>query len=160
MSKFDPYEFLKITRNPDGTLTRNMPIHNTDAEPDEASGMAAVSKDVTLSEEKKVWVRVYRPSKIPSNDGAVARLPVVIYLHGGSWVQFTAQDPVAHAFCKSIATMLTAIVVSVNYRLAPENRLPAQYDDAVDAIRWVQNQAMTYNLHPEPWLHNYADFSR
>lgn len=160
MSKFDPYEFLKITQNPDGTVTRDMPTHDTEPEPDEASGVAVVSKDVTLCKEKNVWVRVYRPIRIPSNDGTVARLPVVIYFHGGSWVQFTAQDPVAHAFCKSIATMITAIVVSVSYRLAPENRLPAQYDDAVDAIHWVQSQALTHNLHTEPWLHNYADFSR
>ncbi|KAK4747991.1 hypothetical protein SAY87_014577 [Trapa incisa] len=139
MSKFDPYEFLTITRSPeDGTLTRNMPTHETEPDSeDEAAalpGYPVVSKDVTVSKDKGVWVRVrvYMPTKIPSNDGTVARLPVIVYFHDGSFVQFTAQDPVSHSFCKSIATMLTAIVVSVSYRLAPENRLPTQYEDAVD----------------------------
>ncbi|OWM64973.1 probable carboxylesterase 9 [Punica granatum] len=160
MSKFDPYEFLKVACNPDGTFTRNMVERQSDAEPDESSGVTVVSKDVTFNKEKNAWVRLYRPTKIPSNDGTAVRLPIVIYFHGGFWIHVTARDTVCHEFCKSVSTMLTAIVVSVNYRLAPENRLPAQYEDAVDAIHWVRDQGMPHNLNPEPWLHNYGDFSR
>lgn len=53
---------------------------------------------------------------------------------------------------------IPSIVVAVEFRCAPEHRLPAQYEDAIDAIHWVRKQAIDRN--GDPWLKNYADFSR
>jgi acetyl esterase/lipase len=60
--------------------------------------------------------------------------PLVVLLHGGGWVlgSLDGSDP----WCGRLALALRAVVVSVDYRLAPEHRAPAAVDDAVAATRW------------------------
>ena len=72
--------------------------------------------------------RLYRPK----DEG---KLPVCVYFHGGGWVigDLDSQD----ADCRAIANGSGCIVVSVNYRHAPEHRFPAAVEDAYLATRWV-----------------------
>ncbi|AJF70223.1 alpha/beta hydrolase [Streptomyces vietnamensis] len=72
--------------------------------------------------------RVYRPA-------ATGVLPTVVYLHGGGWVlgDLDTHDVQARTLCRD----LDAVVVSVDYRLAPEHRFPAAVDDAYAALTWV-----------------------
>lgn len=60
---------------------------------------------------------------------------VVTYLHGGGWVMgdLDTHDPV----CRRVANALGAVVVAVDYRLAPEHRHPAAVDDTTTAMAWV-----------------------
>jgi acetyl esterase/lipase len=154
MSKFNPYDHLKIALNPDGTLTRHLKIPKIEAKPNAAPGDLVVTKDVTLNEENETWVRVFLPTKLPSN----ARLPIIIYYHHGGWVLLSAADANVHADCARMAIKIPAVVVSVNYRLAPESRLPAQYDDAMDAINWVKQQVA--NPKGEQWIRDCGDSAR
>ncbi|KAJ7962258.1 Alpha/beta hydrolase fold [Quillaja saponaria] len=158
MSNFDPFDHLKITLNLDGTLTRHLNLPIVEANPEPKPGSPIVSKDVPLIQENKTWVRIFRPTKLPSNDNMVARLPILVYFHHGGWIYFNPDDLVAHTNCSQLASEIPAIVVSVSFRLAPESRLPEQYKDAVDGILWVKQQACDPN--GEPWLRDYGDWTR
>ncbi len=75
-----------------------------------------------------IAIRVYRPT-------AEADLPVVLFFHGGGWVIGTLDSH--DALCRSIANAAAAVVVSVDYRLAPEHRYPAAFDDCAAVTAWV-----------------------
>ncbi len=75
-------------------------------------------------------VRVYRKL------GGPGQAPAIVYYHGGGWV---VGDLDSHdGCCRVLADVSGCVVVSVDYRLAPEHRFPAAVDDAVAAFRWVQ----------------------
>ncbi len=76
-----------------------------------------------------VPVRVYRA------EGVATPAPGVVYFHGGGWVvgDLESEDN----FCRALANRTDAIVVSVDYRLAPEHRCPAAAEDCYAATRWV-----------------------
>lgn len=70
-----------------------------------------------------------------------ARFPVVIQFHGGGFV-FGGNDSVANdVFCRRIARQCEAIVIAVGYRLAPESRYPAAFEDGLKVLNWLGKQA-------------------
>jgi acetyl esterase/lipase len=71
--------------------------------------------------------------------GASGRLPVILYFHGGGWV--IADSKVYAGGARGMARRANAIVISVDYRRAPEAAFPAQHDDALASYRWVLNHA-------------------
>ena len=77
-------------------------------------------------------VRVYSPA-------ADRGLPVLLYFHGGGWVIGTLDlvDPL----CRALANRAGCVVVSVDYRMAPEHRYPAAAEDCYAATRWVADHA-------------------
>jgi acetyl esterase/lipase len=81
-------------------------------------------------------VRIYWP---PANDEADEAPPIVVFYHGGGFClgDLETHDPVA----RSHALGAEAIVVSVDYRLAPEHPFPAGVDDCWAALRWVADNA-------------------
>ena len=79
--------------------------------------------------------RVYFPADADSNKP----LPVVVYYHGGGWV--LADIDVYDSSPRAIAKMAKAIVVSIEYRKAPEHKFPAAHEDAFAAYKWVLGNA-------------------
>jgi acetyl esterase len=61
--------------------------------------------------------------------------PAIVFLHGGGWVIGSPESYDAGA--RGLAKGVQAVVISVNYRLAPENGFPAAFDDALAAYRWA-----------------------
>jgi acetyl esterase/lipase len=104
------------------------------ARPD-ASGVR--SADVTIDASRGLWARVFSPTSASDADDEPPPVPVVVYFHGGGFVLFSASSRPYDALCRRLCAELRAVVVSVNYRLAPEHRFPAAYDDGVAALRYL-----------------------
>jgi acetyl esterase len=89
-------------------------------------------------------VRIYTPPT------AAAGRPLVVYFHGGGWV---VCDLDTHdAVCRRLALGADAVVVSVDYRLAPEHLFPAAPQDCVAATRWAIANAEALGADPARWF--------
>lgn len=75
------------------------------------------------------------PARVVRPYGAPGPIPTVVFFHGGGWVFGGLDSHEGHA--RRIADRTGAVVVSVDYRLAPEHPFPAAYDDATAALRWA-----------------------
>ena len=102
---------------------------------------------VALMDEPAPPLARIRDIRIPGPAGAIpARVydaagdgrtrPVVAYFHGGGWVQGDLETH--HGLCARIAQRSGAVVVAVDYRLAPEHPFPAAVDDCFAAYRWLR----------------------
>ncbi|XP_075665263.1 putative carboxylesterase 11 [Castanea sativa] len=80
--------------------------------------------------------RGYSPS--PDN---CRKLPVMLQFHGGGWVSGSNDSAANDLFCRRIAKQCDVIVVAVGYRLAPENRYPAAFEDGLKVLNWLGKQA-------------------
>lgn len=69
------------------------------------------------------------------------KLPVMLQFHGGGWVSGSNDSVANDYFCRRIAKVCDVIVVAVGYRLAPENRYPAAFDDGLKVLNWLGKQA-------------------
>ncbi len=115
----------------------------------EAPAIPAASRPLPRVEERHVpgpagapdvRVRIYWPVENPAD------LPVVVYFHGGGWVlcDLDTHD----ATCRALALGVEAVVVSVDYRLAPEYRFPAATEDAYAVTCWVAENAGELGVDP------------
>jgi acetyl esterase len=104
--------------------------------PDTASASALELSDVQIEgHAQDITLRLYRrPSK--------TALPVVLYFHGGGFVRGTLDD--ADFSARYFAQHLPALVVSVDYSLAPKFPFPAAPEDAYRAARWVEARARAF----------------
>src|SRR6476646_3066766 len=85
-------------------------------------------------------VRVYTPV------ATEAALPGIVYLHGGGWVFMGIETH--DSICRRLAKESGAVVVSVEYRLAPEDPFPAPLDDCYAATKWVVDHAADFDVDP------------
>jgi len=100
--------------------------------PPEPEPVAEVRDETIPGPRGNIPVRIYRPDRFGD-------LPVLVYAHGGGFV-FCDLD--SHdGLCRNFANRLPAVVVSVDYRLAPENPWPAAAYDVEAATRWVADNA-------------------
>src|SRR5271170_1984534 len=90
--------------------------------------------------EGEILIRIYTPD-------APAPRPALIYFHGGGWVvcDLDTHDVV----CTAIAHRAGAVVVAVDYRLAPENKFPAAVIDCYAATVWVASNAEKLGIDPK-----------
>ncbi len=82
------------------------------------------------------------PARVYTPEGT-GPFPVIVYFHGGGWV--IADKDVYDAGARGLAKEAAAVVVSVDYRQAPEHRFPAAWDDAAAAYAWVTANAALLN---------------
>jgi acetyl esterase len=87
-----------------------------------------VEEGMIAAEGRKIRVRAY-------SAGGDGPTPVVVFFHGGGWVagNLETHDP----YCRALAKEAGVLVVSVDYRLAPEHKFPAGLEDCLAATEWV-----------------------
>ena len=106
-----------------------------------AADTTVTTKDVTYPAGAGTQkARVYTPA------GVAANAPVVLYIHGGGWV--IADLDTYDASPRALAKATGAIVVSMEYRHAPEAKFPAAHDDSVAAWKWVLANAKAWGGDP------------
>lgn len=81
---------------------------------------------------RDVRVRIYRPA-----GPADSRRPAYVQLHGGGWMSGSIDELVSDGEARHAAAGAGAVVVAVEYRLAPEHPFPAGLDDCIDVVKWV-----------------------
>lgn len=134
----------------DGRVQRLMGEDKVPAGIDPVTGVQ--SKDITINPETGLSARMF----LPKAAGTAEKLPLLIYIHGGAFCICSAFHPFYHRHLNTIAAEANAVVLSVNYRLAPEHPLPIAYDDTWEAIKWAA--AHSNGVGSEPWLNDHADF--
>ncbi|KAJ5098417.1 hypothetical protein N7532_005418 [Penicillium argentinense] len=105
---------------------------------DEANSSCTKSSNLSIEDIKitpHLTARVYRPIM---SEGSQP-LPVGVYFHGGGWCcgDLDAEDP----FCQLVAENLPCVIVSVEYRLAPEYKNPTQLEDVLEGWNWAFRNA-------------------
>ncbi|KAE8665500.1 carboxylesterase 1-like [Hibiscus syriacus] len=131
----DPYKLFEISLNPDGSLKRNPNGFPTCRPRLIRINPSRFSPRTSLSTSQNTCVRIFLPrQQVLGTSSGTYKLPLIVYFHGGGFIQCSASTTGFHVFCSTMALQIQAIVVSVDYRLAPEHRLPAAYDDAMEAL--------------------------
>ena len=86
------------------------------------------------------------PTRVYTPDGA-GPFPVIVYFHGGGWV--IGDKQVYDGGARGLAKQANAVVVSVDYRLSPEAKFPAAWDDSLAAYKWTLANAATMKGDPK-----------
>ncbi|KAK8921817.1 putative carboxylesterase 12 [Platanthera zijinensis] len=116
---------------------------------DPTTGVA--SKDVVIDPATPVSARLYLPPN--SSPPPPSKIPLLVYFHGGAFCIESAFSSTYHPYLNNLAARANVVIVSVEYRLAPEHPLPAGYDDCWTAFRWAAAGS-------DPWIAEHADLTR
>jgi acetyl esterase len=118
---------------------------------DKKSGVTSqdISMPSSYVKDLVIPIRMFSP---PASTNK-SKKPIMIYFHGGGFVLGHPYDQSCHMTCLKFAQIGGMYVLSVDYRLAPENKFPAAVEDAFDVVRWI------CSTKPANILPNDADFS-
>ncbi|KFK35989.1 hypothetical protein AALP_AA4G063700 [Arabis alpina] len=114
-----------------------------------------ITKDVIYSPDLNLSVRLFLPHKSISDN---TKLPLLIYIHGGAWIIESPFSPIYHNYLTEVTKSANCLTVSIQYRRAPENPVPAAYEDSWLAIQWIYSHVNRSGS--EDWINEYADFKK
>ncbi|KAF3334065.1 tuliposide A-converting enzyme 2 [Carex littledalei] len=143
----DLFPLLRIYKS--GRLERLIGTSTVPAGTDPVTGVT--SRDVLINPTTGVSARLYIPPDLPSN----AKLPILVYFHGGGFIIETAASPTYHNYLNLLVSKARILVVSVDYRRAPEHPLPAAYDDCWEVLACTASGSF-----PDKWVSGYGDMGR
>ncbi|KAJ0266254.1 carboxylesterase 15 [Hirschfeldia incana] len=110
-------------------ITQQIPLVNNET---------VLFRDSVYHKTNNLHLRLYKPVSSSSRT-----IPVVVFFHGGGFCFGSRSWPHFHNFCLTLASSLHSLVVAPDYRLAPEHRLPAAFEDAEAALTWLRDQAVS-----------------
>ncbi len=99
-----------------------------------------IANQIIPTSEGSILIRLYYPKE-------AKKLPTLIYFHPGGFVRGDVEthDPI----CRTLANHSGSLVISVNYRLAPENPFPAQFEDCQHLNTYLENHIQDIGGDPE-----------
>jgi acetyl esterase len=127
---------IDISQLPIETIRSFMGFDNVDVT---VEGIETTYKSIE-GRNGEIPVRIYSPLK-------VQLMPAIVFFHGGAF--FGGSLKAVENFCKCLSERAEAVVVSVDYRLAPENKFPKGFHDCYDSVKWVYEHANEFNINPE-----------
>ncbi|CAA3019846.1 2-hydroxyisoflavanone dehydratase-like [Olea europaea subsp. europaea] len=139
----------------DGTVERLMGTPNVPPSPEDSTTGVASKDIIVLSPEVKA--RLFLPKLVDPTQ----KLPVLVYYHGGGFIVDSPYCLNFHRYMNILAAEAKALIISVEYRLAPEHLLPIAYEDSWTAIQWVASHAIANaNIEKDPWVTKHGDFGK
>ncbi|KAL6610206.1 hypothetical protein ACP70R_035375 [Stipagrostis hirtigluma subsp. patula] len=146
-----------MLRRPDGTFDRDLAEFLDRRVPANARPEQGVSSfDHIIDQSIGLEVRIYRAVASNGAEGAAAvtlpildfltgapspdPFPVILFFHGGSFAHSSSSTAIYDHLCRRFVKLSKGVVVSVNYRRAPEHRYPCAYDDGWTALKWAMSQ--------------------
>jgi acetyl esterase/lipase len=130
----DRYEYNGI---PVGVLRKKMGWINCNMHPEILTENLFIHAE---GEERDIPVKCYQKA------GKEKNRPCLIFIHGGGFIAGSVE--VVENPCKGIADKANAVVLSVDYRLAPEHPFPAGLDDCMNVIKWAFENAEKLGIDP------------
>lgn len=97
-------------------------------------------EQIAMRDGEKIRIRIYQPSDQEN-------LPLIIFFHGGGFVTRTVESH--DLVCRRLSHVNNAVVVSVDYRLAPEYKFPIPHQDCYDATTWIVNNIEKLHGNPD-----------
>ncbi|KAJ1418283.1 Lipase, GDXG, putative serine active site [Sesbania bispinosa] len=128
----------------DGHVERPAIVPNVSCTMPSQHGVTA--RDVVINKDTNLWGRIYVPLNCHN------KLPLLVYFHGGGFCVGSASWRCYHEFLTNLASNACCVILSIDYKLAPENRLPAAYDDGFKALMWVKSEALNTSSVQKWWL--------
>ncbi|CAK9169512.1 unnamed protein product [Ilex paraguariensis] len=139
-----------LLRRPDGSFNRHLAEFLERKVPANANPVDGVfSFDVIIDRGIGLLSRIYRPTDAEEGLPSITELekplssdvvPVIIFFHGGSFAHSSANSAIYDTLCRRLVGICKGVVVSVNYRRAPENHYPCAYEDGWAALNWVNSR--------------------
>ncbi|KAL0917659.1 hypothetical protein M5K25_012738 [Dendrobium thyrsiflorum] len=124
------------SRRADGTINRRLlSFFHLRAAPNPIPQRGVHTHDLTVDPNRNLWIRLF----LPTADIRHHHLPLVIFFHGGGFANLSADNRSYDLLCRRLACKIPAVIVSVNYRLSPEHRHPAPYEDGADVLHFIDS---------------------
>ncbi|KAG6581081.1 putative carboxylesterase 11, partial [Cucurbita argyrosperma subsp. argyrosperma] len=131
LDNLQPYSSRRNSYGPLGNSREELRVNRVGGYSNEIEGLNLIPGPATGG--------VYRGYAPAAQNGR--RLPVMLQFHGGGWVSGSNDSAANDFFCRRIAKLCDVIVIAVGYRLAPENRFPAAFEDGLKVLNWLGKQA-------------------
>ena len=130
-------EISKVDIPPFETITPEFIRSTLTPSPEAHIPAKKIENRVLLVNDTEIPIRIYTPASI--SEVSNSKAPALVYFHGGGWVMGTldAYD----GLCQDLAGTGDCKVISVDYRMAPENPYPLPFKDAYSATEWVSRNA-------------------
>ncbi|KAK2990551.1 hypothetical protein RJ640_019831 [Escallonia rubra] len=140
-----------MLRRPDGTFNRDLAEFLERKVPANTIPVDGVYSFDVVDRATNLLNRIYRQAVDNEAQWGIEELekplstteivPVIIFFHGGSFTHSSANSAIYDTFCRRLAGICKAVVVSVNYRRSPEHRYPCAYDDGCAALKFVHSRS-------------------